>query len=260
MVNHLTLGRVNRIFCADYKMEMVYYWIGSLAIVWIGSLAIVPELFELVMTRSPGSYIVLDPNDPISKCEKQIIMMKEVDVSNFTIDVFSDLSNEYPEYPALNNIPGPSKVALPGSSSLRYNNQDKKVRCPVCAAFQPVEIIKEHAAFCAEQKFPVILSSGEDFGDDDDGLPMATQSKETSSFSIESVKQLLNGCVPSKDSLKLRVTRGSEFDSFVDRFSESWVQKKIGSDLVVHFVGEAGVDQGGPKREFFCGMYGYLSL
>ena len=166
--------------------------------------------------------------------------MRETDKSNFTIDIFADNMRS----PTTQNVnPGPSDA-----------NVEKLVRCPVCSVFQDVKIIQEHAAACAEEQFPNIVSSDED--SDKDDLPEVLHIHKNTVFSLETLKDLLAGCMPQeKEALKLRVTRGAEFDSFVDRFSEKWVQKKIGVNIVVHFVGEAGVDQGGPRKEFFTGKF-----
>ena len=59
----------------------------------------------------------------------------------------------------------------------------------------------------------------------------------------------------ANESMKVRVKRGREFDCFLEKFEKPWAKKKIGLNLTVDYMGEAGVDIGGPKREFFCGMY-----
>ena len=168
MINYITLNRISRLFLAKHKMDVVYFWVNSMALE--------PELFELfIMSDRHSNIILLDPNDPITRCEKQMVMMREAEKSNFTIDVFSaNLDVKEPE----NETPGTSGV-----------NELKVVRCPVCSEFHSVEIIEEHAAACADHTFPIILSSGED-SDLEDDLPVVPFVVKESVFSLKDLKRI----------------------------------------------------------------------
>ena len=74
-------------------------------------------------------------------------------------------------------------------------------------------------------------------------------------FSVELFKELIGKISIAKDPVKLRVKRGFEFDCFVEKFSKSWAKKKMSNNLIIDYVGEAGIDDGGHIRDFFCGTF-----
>ena len=51
----------------------------------------------------------------------------------------------------------------------------------------------------------------------------------------------------AKDPVKLRVKRGFEYDCFVEKFSKSWAKKMMSNNLIIDYVGEAGIDDGGQE-------------
>ena len=79
-VIHISLGRITRFFFHNNYMKDVYNWVGSLSLR--------PETFQL-FTNEQGVQ-VLDPNDPVTKIERKQVYMREVDATNFTLDVFID--------------------------------------------------------------------------------------------------------------------------------------------------------------------------
>ena len=69
----------------------------------------------------------------------------------------------------------------------------------------------------------------------------------------EKIKDLIAGCrTPSQEyCCQIQVRRLHVFTDFKNFFNKKWNQKRKENKIVVTFVGEAGVDTGGPLRELF---------
>ena len=231
---HPILGRTQRLFPSNITMVGVYHWAGSLLPE--------PEFFHLTI-GGPVNSTLLDPDESIAKCEREIVFMKAVSTSDFTMDIiFNNQTFENNEVPVAQL---PLQVA-------------KSVSCPVCLQYFDVNDIEMHASQCADDKYPLILIEDEDSLGNVENKDLASTNsiqEPLELFSLDKLKTLISECKIKEDTaIKLRVKRGCEFDSFLSKFQQKWVREKIGYNLIVQFVGEAGIDQGGPKREFFSGI------
>ena len=227
-VNHILKGRVKRSFHVNEKISSIYHWVGSLSEL--------PELFVLSVCSSPGHFIQLDPNSPVTDVSNKLIMMTETHDSNLTIDILFNSQNEV-------NVP----------------DEEEKF-CPVCQDFfSPTEILR-HASSCAENKFQSELKESDWTTHNDNDDLMNEGKSNTEPFSVAEFKTIYAEFPFKLDSLpiKLRVKRGFEFANFVTKFSEDWAKKKIGHTIKVDYCGESGIDEGGLKREFFCGWSNYF--
>ena len=63
------------------------------------------------------------------------------------------------------------------------------------------------------------------------------------------IKNLTSLCnIDDTKALQVRVRRNHTFDDFCVKFSQSWVRQKVGSAIVISFIGESGIDQGGLRQ------------
>ena len=71
---------------------------------------------------------------------------------------------------------------------------------------------------------------------------------------IEKLKSEINSNVVIEEkAFKLRIRRGYAFKDFCEKLDKKRYQEQLGQNIYVEFYGEVGVDEGGPKREFFTG-------
>lgn len=233
VVNHLHFGRKERFFLSTETCESIYNWIGSLSPE--------PELFELRMIPNT----LVDPNWVITKVERNVLNMSKKETSDFTMDIDINTSLLPEDKP-----------------SCSYKNNDDLV-CPVCSSKQPSQRLLElHATQCADDKYVEIYSIA-DSSDDEQDLPEVklapTSAQEQmqecvdSKALIKSIKCEIEKCCVDPKALRLKIRRGSAFTDFCERLDKKWIAKNIGFQLSIEFYGEIGVDQGGPKRDFFSG-------
>ena len=142
-IHHISLGRKTRQFPSNRKMEFVYNWVGSLNDQ--------PELFELLVCLPAAT--VVDPDAVVSDFEKNILYMKKVADSNFTINI--QMQNE-----ADKQMTHCSKNNDCGDKNLY------RLICPLCSKPFPAEEIKKHASDCAASKYRLVIES--DISDDSD--------------------------------------------------------------------------------------------
>lgn len=225
-VNHIVKGRIKRSFHEHEKISQIYHWVGSLSES--------PELFSLSICTSPGNFTQLNPNNQITDVSNQLIMMTETQDSNLTIDILFNPRNKVTD----------------------EQNEEMKF-CPVCQGFfLPTEILR-HASLCADNKYQSELKEpdSDQSTNDNHGRYDVIAKNDINEFTVAEFETIYDEFPFKLDSVpfKLRVKRGFEFKNFVNKFSENWAKLKIGHILKIDYCGESGIDEGGLKREFFCG-------
>lgn len=118
------------------------------------------------------------------------------------------------------------------------------VECPTCSKHFPLRIIADHADACAD----IWVGNLEE---EDDVDPFGEEVPALITKPNAGLKEIISNMVDlsARKSMKLRIRRNN---LWVD------VQKyglKLSPDvpIKVEFIGEAAVDDGGPRREFFSG-------
>ena len=135
---------------------------------------------------------------------------------------------------------------------------EAKVGCPICSEKFPVSKIEAHADVCltnSQNPFMMqdkYMNTYSDTDSDIDEYIDAGVPSETKEIKM-SVMELINSCTfPNNESIcQLTVRRSSAFEDANKYFKRLWNKRKKELQLVVSFVGEAGIDTGGPLREFF---------
>ena len=239
-VEHISKGKVHRLFLSNSSMADVYTWIGSLAPY--------PEIFHLCVGL-PGNLVIVDTNDLVSSYENRLLIQRETHNSNFTIDILSG-SNMSSVPVHTSNVQCSTTVQEILVENSTEERQQKLVRCPVCTEFFVVEHVEEHASVCADQKFLNIVTDDSSDSDDDLLLPKVMGRSEDDS-NIKDILKSLN--VDLNNAIRLKVRRGRSFQDFCNKMILPWVKEKHQCCISVTFVGEKGVDQGGVSREFFSG-------
>ena len=229
VIHHTTLGRTQRFFFSNDTCENVYNWVGSLNPE--------PEFFSLC-SGSPTN--VISPASLVSTVDRTVLLMHPVEDSNLTMDIIDQR-----QFTGEN-----SKTSLP--------KKVPELMCPVCGLKQPVDEIESHASECAEQKYTQIIdeddSDGEEIPPKHLDLIQHEENIETHDDLIERIQNALKPVNFGKTSLKIRVRRNHCFMDFVQKFKNAWIRDRIGENLFIEYIGEVGVDEGGPKREFFSGI------
>ena len=87
--------------------------------------------------------------------------------------------------------------------------------------------------------------------EEDETLPYEEppSSPEISAFDVVSYLKGLSRTHQENGENKFRVRRKRCFDDFIEKANKSWF--KPSKEVIVTFIGEASVDTGGPRREFF---------
>ena len=126
------LGRIQRFFHSTGKCKVVYYWAGSLHTE--------PELFTLSITPNT----VIQEDDPVTVTERQVLLMRETDLSNFTFDIIN--TNALPELVCHNkNALATEEPLAAAGSSAGVEGTAHLLICPVCNIKIPASIIETHA-------------------------------------------------------------------------------------------------------------------
>ena len=140
------------------------------------------------------------------------------------------------------------------------------IKCPLCFNGFEVATIEAHAAICKADVFDredEIDKIFLDFADDTEeaGFEEHSESVELNKppafrpFTDSDLKDALNRIAESQREAgteRVTVRRSSVWKDFVDHMSKPW-HPPGSRNYTVTFLGEAGVDAGGPKREFFTG-------
>lgn len=173
------------------------------------------------------------------------------------------LEQERPEtLPIGLNAPPPNVVQVDAEPELNIQVQQpqpstsKEVQCPMCFEMFPMQHIQEHADNCS----PWAMKS--------------EQSADLSEFRILVEMEESAELVPELDMPQYKSLLKEEIARCATRLSTNvkrinirrrflWEdfkaarKSKIGplSNLKVVFVGEPSIDDGGPKRELFCGKF-----
>ena len=155
---------------------------------------------------------------------------------------------------------------VPSSSCSKQVNpffSRAQVRCPICNMKFAASDIEQHADFCLlSHENPFIDITDADSPDAEifnanDGpneelyLNITGSNDETDVRKC--IKQLIDSCpIPKNEPLcQFNVRRSSCFEDFLKFLKRSWNKGKKESRMIVSFMGEHGVDTGGPLREFF---------
>ena len=77
---------------------------------------------------------------------------------------------------------------------------------------------------------------------------------DTKSQFLSKIKSALKSTVFTNGEAKLNVRRNFSFVDFCNYFTKIWNKPKVDMMYRVHFVGDAGQDDGGLSREFYSGM------
>ena len=79
--------------------------------------------------------------------------------------------------------------------------------------------------------------------------------QNTNAHMQEDVSKLRRGIVEEEGICHLSIRRMQAWKDYVSYFKKSWNKHKTHYPVSVSFLGEAAVDTGGPKREFFSGKF-----
>ena len=147
-------------------------------------------------------------------------------------------------------------IVLDDSAS--HSSMTNGLICPICNKRYPGNAIENHASHCAESIFFVVDDMNDEDADND--IPEIVFPKTKSNYTQESlvakIKDLVSSsCHIGEGAFKLRVRQNHVFKDFCEKMESPRYQRQIGQNIYVEFYGEAVVDQGGPKREFFTGRY-----
>ena len=77
---------------------------------------------------------------------------------------------------------------------------------------------------------------------------------DTKSQFLSKIKSALKSTIFTNGEAKLKIRRNFSFVDFCNYFTKIWNKPKLNMMYRVHFVGEAGQDDGGLSREFYWGM------
>ena len=131
------------------------------------------------------------------------------------------------------------------------------VRCPVCGQFFSTDIIVNHSASCADQKYANVIEIDDEDEEEEEDLNKSVFEQTQTEISQKSLKEIIESCTKKEEtSVTIRVRRNYAFDDFSEKISKPWMKKKVGMPLYIVFLGESGVDQGGVSRDFFSGTNG----
>ena len=157
-----------------------------------------------------------------------------------------------------NSEPSCSKISLQTSNNKISHSL---VNCPVCNKSFSSEAIEVHVDLCIEKTSsnPFIVRNDDlvIFNSDDEVEEIFLKHEGTLEKSqSELMKELINDCrQPNQLNIcKLHVRRMHAFSDFMKFFSRNWNASKKEDMLAVTFIGEAGVDTGGPLKELFSRM------
>ena len=139
------------------------------------------------------------------------------------------------------------------------------VFCPVCNNSFPADVIEEHADICSETRYKspfVVNLIDDDINDNSDEDISNTdydyfQGDNTEEVDLKaSVRKFITELRPTNENEnKINVRRMNAFADCQKFFSRSWNRNKKENKMIITFLGEAGVDTGGPLREFFSCEY-----
>ena len=124
-----------------------------------------------------------------------------------------------------------------------------KVQCPLCFLPFPLQDIAEHADGCNSwQPEPELIIS-----DDEDIVVEETKNPaEDEKSSLMNAIQTMSSTINAQEKVRINIRRKFLWDDFKQARAH---KVKAAGNLKVIFVGECAIDDGGPRREFFTGIY-----
>ena len=143
-------------------------------------------------------------------------------------------------------------------------HKEVKARCPTCYLDFPRSEIEAHADDCAEQFDPVgTVNVDLELGTpDDQDEPVSEQVSviDNGSGKLEKIREVISNLrqyVDMKNINRISIRRRYAYQDYVDAVARQKRRKRFNQNgmLKVTFIGEPAVDDGGPRREFFSGMY-----
>ena len=137
------------------------------------------------------------------------------------------------------------------------------VFCPISNRSFFVTEIEEHADLCLTRKTQQNIIDITDDSDAEDTTSHIdlnwndtdkSDTTDTKSQFLSKIKSVLKNTNFINGEAKLNIRRKFSFVSFWNYFSKTWNKPKLHMMYSVHFVGEAGQDDGGLSRKFYSGM------
>jgi hypothetical protein len=144
-------------------------------------------------------------------------------------------------------------------STLMDEREEHNIQCPTCFQYFSVQVIAEHADACVDVWIGDVDDSENDTDSDLpnpllDAHTVDVSTEITTTTSLKTVAQkLADEHISKKDQKRLNVRRKH---LWVD-FKQACVRYKLdpSTPIRIVFLGEPAIDDGGPKREFFSGIY-----
>ncbi len=219
-----------------------------------------------------------DENDDDSQFPSSLV---HVDDSQSLVVWNSETASSSPS--SGHDVDGNTKgLNLPSSSKIEKNKTARKPcsapeqQCPICFCYFPDYIIESHSNDCIDLRakpeaelynsliFDENLTCEVDSDDQNDDTSRESCTTVTATNDVMSpeelrvkikimVKKLSENVVSNEK--RLYVRRKTLWKDYLDYRKKKWVKKDHGLKLV--FVGEPAIDDGGPRREFFEGLYVY---
>ena len=138
-----------------------------------------------------------------------------------------------------------------------------KVFCPICKKRFFVTEIEEHADICLTRKTQrniIDITNDSDAEDSTSYIALngndtdKSDTTDTKSQFLSKIKSVLKSTIFTNGEAKLNIRCNFSFVDFCNYFTKIWNKPKLNMMYRVHFVGEAGQDDGELSREFYSGM------
>ncbi|XP_031565225.1 G2/M phase-specific E3 ubiquitin-protein ligase-like [Actinia tenebrosa] len=137
--------------------------------------------------------------------------------------------------------------------------------CPTCHTSFPLSLIEEHADICCERvaraselAYSNLMLTMEVEDNQDNpaqDVDHMAQEREEEKSELKYIIEKIKGRVSAKSS-HIDVQRKFIFDDYLEGRKRPWI--KAENRLSVVFIGEAAVDDGGPRREFFTEIFEHV--
>lgn len=143
----------------------------------------------------------------------------------------------------------------------KVSKASEMVCCPTCFQMFSLHQIEAHANACADNWVDPIGDVSDDAFEEDffDNANVCTDENEdahvTHGDPMQKIRELVTRLADNVDPVKIRISirRKSVFDDYLEVVKKMWFNPK--QLLKVTFIGEPAIDDGGPRREFFSGLY-----
>jgi hypothetical protein len=144
--------------------------------------------------------------------------------------------------------------------------EHKEVRatCPTCYLDFPIREIEAHADVCAEQFDPVgtvnVELESETLDAQDEIVREQVATIDDGSGKLEKIKEVVSNLrqyVDMENINRISIRRRYAYQDYLAAVARQKKRRRFNQNgmLKVTFIGEPAVDDGGPRREFFSGVY-----